>query len=180
MKQISRTFDVARWEFRRFFKPRDFLWAIVFVFAVFLIQKVVSDRIAKDAAGPRTIAVASMELIPPGASEHERFVFQPADGGESSLKDGLRDKAYDGALIWRDPDAVELLVRKEAPWQGELLALLTATRQSQRLNESGLTPEKITAVSAPLDIETTLVAGDGVSARANKISALVMVVLMLV
>ncbi len=180
MNRRSPTVDVARWEFRRFFKAKELAWGITIVLAVFLIQKVVSDRIAREAADGRTVVVLGMDLLPPEALEQERFVFVPAPGDESSLTHAVRDKDHDAALIFRNPDTAELLVRREAPWQAELHALLAAARRVQRLHESGLSPEAIAGLTADLRLETKLVAGDGAGPRANRISALAMVILMLV
>jgi ABC-2 type transport system permease protein len=179
MKQKTATIDVARWEFRRFFKIKELAWAIALVLAFFLIQKVVKDRIAGDAANARSVAVLGIDMMPPEAMKQERFVFDPMPGSEASIKDAVRDKAYDGALIFRGTDTAELFVRKDAPWQSELHALLAAARQSQRLQESGLTAETIADLTSALHMETSLVAGDSATARANKISAILMVVFML-
>jgi ABC-2 type transport system permease protein len=180
VKRKSATIDVARWEFRRFFKHKELVWAIAIVLGFFLIQKLVTDRIAGEAADARTVAVLGIGMMPPEALKQDRFVFDPMAGDEASLKDAVRKKTYDGALIFHDPDTAELLVRKETPWQSELQALLAATRQAQRLQDSGLSPETIANLTAALNLETNLVAGDGAKARANKISALVMIVFMLI
>ncbi len=180
MRRRSATADVARWEFRRFFKAKELVWGMVIMLAIFLVQKVVSDRIAREAAGEHTLAVLDMNLVPPEALGQSRFVFVDGPDEEASLRNAVLNKKHDGALIFRGPDAAELVVRKEAPWQSELRALLTAARQAQRLRESGLSPEAIGEVTAVLNLETSLVAGDGATSKANKISTFVMVVLMLV
>ena len=180
MKRLSTAVDVARWEFRRFFKPKELVWGTAIVLAFFLIQKVVKDRITGEAAGERTVAVLGIDWLPPDALKQDRFVFDPVPGDEASIKQAVRDKSYDGAIIYRDADSAELVIRKEASWQKELLALLATSRQAQRLQESGLTPETIASLTSPLDLRTSLVAGDGATARANKISAIIMVVFMLI
>ncbi|MFH1573826.1 MAG: ABC transporter permease [Acidobacteriota bacterium] len=180
MRGRSATAEVARWEFRRFYRAKELVWGLTIILAVFLIQKIVSGRIAAEAAGGRTLAVIGLDLVPPEALEQERFGFVAWPSDEASLMTAVQDREHDGALIFRDPDTAELLVRKEAPWQSELTALLVAGRQAHKLRESGLHGEVIADLATTLRLETSLVVGDGATSKANKVSAFVMVILMLV
>ena len=145
---------VARWEFLRFYKTKELLWGTVIILAVFLGQKIVSERITGETARPRTVVVLGGELLPRGADRHERFRFERSDRAESDLAEAVREKEYDGLLVFTHPDSARLIVRRPALWQDDLGSLLASVSRSRRLEESGLAAETLALIAAPFGLRT--------------------------
>ena len=164
MSRESIMLRVARWEFRRFYKTKEIFWGIVIVLGVFLGQKIITQRVAAAGRETKTIAVLGGEFLPGEASGQERFAFALNEGTETDLRAAVQAEEYEALLVFTGPDAVRLCVRKESPWQEELLELLSTARQGERLAEIGVAPDVLARAAAPLAAETVEV-GTGEAAR---------------
>ena len=169
---------VARWEFLRFFKLRELLVGMAIILAIFLVQKVVSERIAGNAA-ERSIAVIGGEYLPTSIDQQDRFTFVLAGRGETELVGAVQEKEFDGLLVFAGQDSARLHVRKQAAWQDELQSLLTAAGQDRRVAESGIPAEVLAALGAPFTLDTMVLDSGSRNSAEARWSVAILVGLML-
>jgi ABC-2 type transport system permease protein len=149
--------QVARWEFRRFVKPRQLLFSLVLT----LVSAGVSFGVVRlfdrsDDEPVRLAVVGAPALGLTGDALGDRFVLRAATEAElPALGDSVAAEALDGVLVSRDGDRATLLVRKRASWRPELEAALGELRRQRRLSEAGIAPERLAALLAPVALEVT-------------------------
>ena len=143
--------EIARWEFRRFFKWKDFLITLAVIAGMGLLIKGGLEFAKRQGQTTRTIAVPSLELLP-ALGEQDRFEFATAEGSLEQLRDAVAEKEYDGVLWMASADTAELFVRGSPGWARDLGTLLTLHRQAARVAESGLQPGELEALFAPYDL----------------------------
>jgi ABC-type Na+ efflux pump permease subunit len=132
---------VARWEYRRYAKPRDLLLGTLASALLFGVFGFVGEFVERKRNRPRDIAVVNAERM--GLQEVEslqRFRVHTANDELPVLERALMEEEYDAILMVESADVAELRVRSESTWQEELLALVSAHRQAQRPREIGLDP----------------------------------------
>lgn len=168
---------VAAWEFKRFFKPKDQLIGLVIGLVVGLAFALVQHFIERGRE-PAVIVVLGEAMAIPARSPNE-LRFEPARGrSEEALRAAVDGKEIQGLLIAKDDRRAELFVRREPNWQPALVAALTEARQTTQLARSGIDPDRLAQVTAPVDIVLSYpdqVRGEG----PERIVALVFLVLML-
>lgn len=173
--------EIARWEFKRFFKFKDVALSLGIVASSGLLGRAVFEFVQREDHAPLRIAVTSPELLPaPSDAFGPRFVLVPADGTRPELERALFEEEYDGLLVLRTPDEGELVVREKPGWSPELAQTLTELRRSARIAERGLGEGELAGLLAPFAIDVHLTSGErGVVDRASRISAFVVVGMML-
>ncbi len=175
---------VARWEYHRFAKPRDLILGAVFFAVMFGAFGFVGHYIQSKSEEEKTVMVlgaAAMQLQ--AVESFERFQLQHAEGATPDLaaaESALREKEVDAVLVVSGIERAELIVREERGWQQEFMALVGQHRQAQRLAESGLDPQILQSLSAPVDIgRRTLGSQPGESSGAEPKTVLIVVGTML-
>jgi ABC-2 type transport system permease protein len=172
---VSAVWIVARWEFLRFFKPKDLVVTMIVIVASGLGAEAVGRALRDDAQALR-IAVQ-----PPAAAASftstDRFEFVGLHTSEDSLRTLLAAKDVDGILTLRSTASYDLLVRKPPAWTGELQTTLSLQAQSARLAEAGLDPELLSHLLVPIQLRSSVL--DGGATRPGKITAAIVVGLML-
>jgi ABC-2 type transport system permease protein len=172
---------VARWEFRRYAKPRDLLIGTLVFALLFGIFGFVEHLVERKRNEPRDIAVRGAERM--GLQEVEslqRFRIHSSDDDSAVLERALADKEFDAILVVESADVAELRVRSESPWQEEFLALVATHRQARRPHEFGLEPNVLAELTAPMTLTRVEVDGSGeASSRAKPLTVLIVVGTML-
>jgi ABC-2 type transport system permease protein len=157
---------IARWEFVRFAKPKDLILGTLIFAMVFGVVGFVGEFVERKQSEPRDVAVLGAGLM--GLDEVEalqRFRLRPATGSLEELEGALREKEIDAVLVVRGAEEAELLVRSEAAWQEELLALVAAHRQARRPREMGLDARALAALEAPVALSRSEVDREGEGPR---------------
>ena len=177
----SLVWEVARWEFRRFFKAKDVVLSAVLIVVIGLAMKAVGTVASRADSRAVTVAVAPLAQSPLAAGSHGRFELVAAAPGDAAADEaGLRrrvvDGELDGALLLADRDRGELLVAGEADWSRELVGLLTEARTAERLTDSGIAADTLAAVLRPVDLEVRSASGG--ERRTGKVAVGIMVGLM--
>jgi len=172
---------VARWEYRRFAKPKDLVIGTLTFAVIFGIYGFVAQFVELKTNEPLEIAVIGAELMGlDDVDSLQRYQLQPAEGEIVELERNLTEEEVDALLVIADADRAELRVRSARQWQEEFLALLTAHAQSRRPHEIGLEPEELAALTAPVTLTRVEVeAADGTSTRAPGLTVIIVVVTML-
>ncbi len=182
MSALDTRLLVARWEFRRFFRPRDMVVTLLlFVLGAlawagiraWLLDGGPMPRVAvihAERLGLGAIKDAPVEILLPGAGEDR-----------SSLKARLVGNELDGLLELDDADSGRLLVTREALWQQELQMMLDAARQRVRIRDAGLSAETVRDLTAGFRLEVRRdEAGARATSPAEKVAAGILVSLMLI
>ncbi|MDX2153437.1 MAG: ABC transporter permease [Bryobacteraceae bacterium] len=144
------TWEVARWEFLRYLKLRDIVLSFAMVVAIglgFDLFKSFAERVSPDIA----VAVVGGERMALPLREESKVKLQPAAGrDEAALRQLVMDKKLDGVLILDTADSARVISRSRAGWVGELREALTAARRQERLQASGISPQQLAQISAPV------------------------------
>jgi ABC-2 type transport system permease protein len=182
MNRTRLVLEVARWEFRRFFKLKEQLVSIVIMAVLsvggFALAWAVGSAFRKDVK----VAVLTTEALVVEPPKKTGLHVVPASGrGEAELRAAVERGELDALLVLRTLDAGELFVVKEPTWLPDLSAPLDEARRRLELSRAGLTREQFDAISnAAVAVDVSYVAGGGeVTSSADKWCAFVLVVLML-
>lgn len=146
--------QVARWEFRRFVKPKQLLVSLV-ITLILGVAGYMFARLARNSAqGDVAVAViGGEELSLPGRSaDGVVFVSHPASARDSLLREVAR-RNVDGVLEVVGADNATLHVRRERPWRSRVEREYAQARQAIRLGEAGLTRTQLEALVAPPSLE---------------------------
>ncbi|MEM9493390.1 MAG: ABC transporter permease, partial [Myxococcota bacterium] len=157
MSRLRQTFDIARWEFMRFFKPRDVILTIVIMVGVtgaaygFSYWQKQSEPVIELAV----ISPADLPLTDPTFA----VTHHPAER-EAQLRAQVAAKELDGLLIVASsPAQTALVVRKSPAWIDRLNTALTGIAREQRLHQLGIDQTQLAAALAPVAVTVELTAG---------------------
>ncbi|HEX2079701.1 MAG TPA: ABC transporter permease [Longimicrobium sp.] len=181
MRPGRATWEVARWEFMRFFKPREML--------VGLVMTVVGGagawglmRLAeRDADKPVHVAVAGAQGLPIAAPPESRLRLQlhPAEQAPA-LRQAVERGELAGLVVWRTDGRPALLASERARWRPELEQVLSAAAVQARFAAAGVRPEQLPALTAPVTLDVSYTADvKPPRARGEIILALIAIVLSL-
>jgi ABC-2 type transport system permease protein len=170
----SRVGEIARWEFLRYFKPRDLVISTVVIAILAGASWLFSWWQERSTPTARVAVIAPMAVESPSP----RLVLEAYPAGElPALRDRVRAETLDGILVIEPPRA-RLIARDEPSWLGLARAAAGEALQSARLAELGITPAQLAAVIAPVDVELDLLGGPP-RAGASKTTALLLIGFML-
>jgi ABC-2 type transport system permease protein len=156
MNPLSATWEVARWEFRRYFKLRQQIVGALITAVAIAVGMGLGRR-----DSPR--APADIAVVGPGAAE---FVQQDArrlrltahDAEDvPALRRAVGAAELHGLLLLNDADAgsSDLVLRRSGAWVGELRNVLHAYASEARLRQEGISPDVLARVLAPAEMELT-------------------------
>ncbi|HEX6047933.1 MAG TPA: ABC transporter permease [Gemmatimonadaceae bacterium] len=157
------TWEVARWEFRRFLKPKQLVISMV----TMLVTGGVTLGIARLVRGSRAeianVAVIGGDRVGLGGDTlASRIALAPRSvTAEAALRDSARAGDLDGLLIVRDAHSAELVVRRDPAWRMDLEQALTGAAIRHRLAESGLEQGALQQLASPMRVAVTRPPGGG-------------------
>ena len=170
--------EVARWEFRRFFKLRDQIISLVITVAIAAAGYGVARWMKSEETRPRLVVSgvprAWLAALPPEVQTEDA-----AGRDLPALRAAVAARAFDG-LLTGTGQGPALLVRRHAAWQARVVAALQDWHREQRLAAAGVTPEQLRRLLAPVPVPIELVTGDADLARAGRIAAGIAGLLMLI
>ncbi len=182
MARARLVYEVAIWEFRRWYKIRDQVITLVLSLVIGLAVWGGITLLSRNAAEPVTIAVQGREVLlftPPPSG---RITLAPDDGrSEAALRQAVDDEEIDGLLLIETTDRARLVVKKDPVWLPELQATLTEARRAHDLGNLGISSVQLAEVLAPYEVAVSYTASASEpTSRPVRITAVVILVLMLV
>lgn len=182
MNNLRMTFEVARWEFLRYFKPKELLMTLLFTAfgaaAGFWAGDII-DWVSR--SGKAKVVVLNPELAPFRLPPQSAIEVVPAAGrSEAEWRAAVGRKEVAGLLILRSADEAELLVYKQPVWQAELATALSDARRESRLKTANLSPQELNTLLAPFQINLSFHEAGGKRAKkAEMVFALCFICLVL-
>lgn len=153
MKDVRLVFEVARWEFARFFKIKDVivtLLILVFIAAVVYVGAWVAFSGLNDK--PR-IAVINANVLRLDPAETLEFDFRFAQAEEEgALRDRVGRQDLDGLLIIKSIDNAELVTYQAQLWTRQLEHFLNNARTRARLTELNPDLQEVANVTTPFNV----------------------------
>jgi ABC-2 type transport system permease protein len=157
------TWEVARWEFLRFFKIKEMLIGLVMTVvggagAWGLMR--MADRGEDE---PVRIAVAGAEGLPFRTPPESRLRIEPHPASQApALRRAVERGELAGLVTWRADGyadgRVPLLAGERAEWREELEQVLTAAAVQARFGAVGVRPEQLPALLAPVALDVSYTA----------------------
>ena len=178
MSRWEITWQVALWEYRRWFKLKDFLISFL-VSGLFGMGGYLAVRYLLSTEGPAvTVVFVGPAEMRPKMPAGSRVSVEPAGSRTmAQLEAAVADKKIDGILRWKDAEHIELFAAKKPGWQGEIEEVLQAEHSRRKIAASGLAPERLAQILAPLSVATRW--GDGGASKTKLIVAALMTLFML-
>ena len=152
------TWEVARWEFLRFFKLKEMI--------VGLVISVVGGagafgliRLADDDDAPVRVAVAGAPGLALQAPPESRLRIEshPAERAPA-LRQAVENGELAGLVTWRADGPPALLAGERAGWRQELEGVLSAAAVQARFGAVGVRPEQLPALMAPVTLQVSYTA----------------------
>lgn len=155
MNELRLVLEVARWEFKRFFKIKDFIISLlVLAFIAAAVSGVFWLMWGK--AEKAKVAIIDAGVLKLEASPAPGFEFVNSQREEEeALRKSVGQQELDGLLIIKSVDEAELVLSREALWQGNLSELLTKARLQVRLAQAQLQPAEFAEIQKPFTVNTT-------------------------
>jgi ABC-2 type transport system permease protein len=183
MNNLRMIYEVARWEFLRFFKVRDLVLSLLltaFSVAVALWAGAIIDWVS---GGSRAkVVVLNQEILPfqlPAKSAIE--LIHGTGRSDEEWRAAVGRKEMAGLLVLRSIDEAELFVYKQPVWQAELVTALSSARREARLKAANLSPQDLSILLAPFQIDTRFHEASGKRGqRGELISAVIFITLVLI
>ena len=172
------TWEVARWEFRRFLKPKQLVISLVTMLASGAVAFGATRVIRGAEASAVTLAVIGGETLGLGADASgadtlvagpsadnatgRAIVLRPhAAAEEAALRDAVAGREVDGLLVVRDAGHAVLVARRDPGWRPELERALMAAAVQRRLAASDMQAGALQALLAPVAVTVERPAGTG-------------------
>jgi ABC-2 type transport system permease protein len=181
-KNIRLVYEVAKWEFRRWFKLKEqiitlLIGAIISVLIFggkYLIDKFSDKEIE--------IVIINSAVLPINLSEKSNIILLHKEINEIKTQlELLNEKKIDGIFLIKDIDNIELTVKKEPAWLGYMQEAFNSARQQIKLEQSNISPEQLKNIFEQPAIKLIYTEGTKEkSSLGEKITAGVFIGLMLV
>jgi ABC-2 type transport system permease protein len=155
MNNLRMIYEVARWEFLRFFKVRDLALTLsltAFGVAFGLWSSALINWVS--GGGKAKVVVLNKEILPfqlPAQSAIELVPAAGRSGAEWRAAVGRKEVA--GLLDLRSIDEAELYINKQPVWQAELVTALSSARREARLKTANLSAHELNILLAPYQID---------------------------
>lgn len=152
-KSFRLVFEVAKWEFKRWFKIKGQLISLliiilssVLIFGGQTVFKKISEK-------EKEIAVINNSGIQLKLDKLNNLkISVKEDHSLDSLEVELIEKNIEGILIINDFENVELIVNKEPSWLKVLKEKLTLERRQIKIKESNISPKHLEDIFRQIDI----------------------------
>jgi ABC-2 type transport system permease protein len=165
-------FQVALWEFRRFYRVRDQILSLGLSFVAGLLGFGVQWLVLT--SGEIKVAVINSAALPPIEVESgSRIRLMPHDPSEDEeLRAAVGRRELDGLLILHGTQKADLVVGKDPVWIKELQTALSAARVQSKLKDTAINSAQIQEAFAPLPLDVIYhTAGRKATSRAEKWAA---------
>jgi ABC-2 type transport system permease protein len=165
-------FQVAVWEFRRFYRVRDQVLSLGLSFVAGMLGFGVQWLVLT--SGEVKVAVLNSDAMPPVVLEAgSRIRLMPRDKlDEEELRAAVGRRELDGLLILHGADRADLVVGKDPVWLKELQTALSAVRVQVKLKDAAIDPQRLQEALAPLPVVVDYhAAGRKATSRAEKWAA---------
>ncbi|HSO75644.1 MAG TPA: hypothetical protein VLU47_12485 [Blastocatellia bacterium] len=117
MNDLRMVLEVANWEFKRFFKIKDFIVSVIVLAfiagAVWGVTWLLWGKAERPRLATINAGLLSLEASPDSGFE---FLISQSDE-ESGLRESVGRGELDGLLIIKSIDEAELVILREALWQ---------------------------------------------------------------
>ncbi|MCX7876993.1 MAG: ABC transporter permease [Melioribacteraceae bacterium] len=153
-KNLKLVFEVAKWEFKRWFKIKEQVITLIISALISLLifgGKSILLKISDKQTEIAIINNSNLELKLDKKTNIKLFKYEI--GQIDSLKRLLNENKIDGILIINDIDNAELIVNKEPAWLNIIQENLTNARQQIKIKESNISREKLTDIFKQINIK---------------------------
>jgi len=182
MNDFKLVWEVAKWEFKRWFKLKEQIitLAIAALISLFIFGgKNILEKFSDEEINLALINNSQLKLIFDENSKI-RTIEKENHEYETLIKE-LGEKTVDGILVIKDLDNVELIVNKEHSWLNELQRVVNEARQQLKLKQSSISTAQLQDIFSQLDLKIIYTeAQRSKSSLGEKITAGVFIGLMLV
>lgn len=182
MSALRTVSEVAKWEFRRFFKPKEQLVTLLLFVMTGLLFYGIGKLREKSEGRPVRIAVAGdagLHLVAPTGSRLQITHFPSASA--DSLRVAVGSKALDALLLLEGTEKVRLVVAREPRWKPEIEALLGDARRVAGLRSLGLDAATLDSLlAAPRVLVELHEAASRTGSRASMVTAIIFLVITLI
>ncbi|MBM4172602.1 MAG: ABC transporter permease [Ignavibacteria bacterium] len=153
-KNVKLVFEVAKWEFKRWFKLKEQVITIVVGALISLLIFGSQSLLTKISDKQTEIAFINNSKLQLKLDKETKIkLFENEISQLDSLKNLLIENKIDGILIITDIDNAELFVNKEPSWLNTIQENLTRERQHIKIEESNISAERLSDIFKQLDIK---------------------------
>lgn len=142
--KIKLTLEVAKWEFKRWFKLKDQIITLLISALISLLifgGKAIIEKFSNDKV---ELVIINSDFLPIKLNIGSKINLLLKKSNEIDVqKKLLSEKEIDGILILNDMDNIELIVNKEPAWLGELKEALTSAQQQIKIQQSNISIEQL-------------------------------------
>jgi ABC-2 type transport system permease protein len=173
---------IAQWEFQRWFKIKSTITTLIISLAAALAFAGGRYWMEKQDRVPVEIVVVNSDILPISEEAGSRFKFVRSDGrGEDSLRAAVAAGEYDGLLLLHSLDRADLVVTKNPGWRSKLSERLDRERRLAKMAALNISTDQLADMMAPIRLEVIYSStGTGPATTADKIAAMLLILLMLV
>lgn len=181
MNERRAMYEIAAWEFCRWFKLKDQFLALAVTCAIGLLIWGGKAWLETSDRDPVTVAIVHADLLPISAPGDSRLLFRPVPpDSEQAMREAVRHQEIDGLLVIHSVDRAELSVFRPPAWSGELERLLTQARTEISVRALNLTSDDIANAFRPFELQVAYDAeGSRPAGIAEKIAAGIVIGLMI-
>jgi ABC-2 type transport system permease protein len=143
-KNIKLVFEVAKWEFLRWFKMKEQFITIIIGSLISLLIFGGQSLLTKISSEQTDLALINYSRINLSIDEGTNIKLTENKISQlDSLKSLLLENKIDGILLITDIDNSELIVNKEPPWLNTIQELITRERQKIKIEEANISAEEL-------------------------------------
>ena len=155
MNYLRIVFEVARWEFERFFKIKDVIVTLLILLFLTGLAGAGLWFVQRGSAEKPKIAVMNAGVLRlDSAPQSDVVLVFPQTQDEAALRESVGRRELDGLLVIKNVDSAELVIYREQFWVSRLENLLTDARRQARLAELNLGSKEFETVMEPFKIDT--------------------------
>ena len=182
MKKPNILFEIAKWEFGRWYKIKGQLLTLGISSLVSLLLfggTALVDLIHDEKVN---IVVLGKEVMPFDSDPNSSLeIIEDKERTKTQLMNAVVQEELDGLLIIESVDEAEVFVNKEPFWLAELQILLSSTRQAIKIKEMNLTQEDLLDLYEPYNINVIYdESADKPASATEKVAAGVFIGIMLI
>lgn len=168
--------EVARWEFRRYVKPKQQVIGALITLAMAMGGALIG-RLASGGTSAVELAVVGAELVGLPAEVGRFRIERHGAAALERLRRDVEDGESDAVLVIFSADGGDLITRQTPAWHDELARELTAFAVGRRLETSDFDIDRLAAIQAPFRLAVHEAAPR--AGRAERVAAFIALGLML-
>jgi len=154
MSKLRLTFEVAKWEFSRFYKIKNELKGALYMLIAGIVGFLVMFFIEHGGGDKPELVLIGHEIITIDSTLYDRFDIHYGTVDKiDSTKKLVDENEIDGVIIFHSVDKGELYIREDNLWNMELTQLLTDYRRQTLISQSDLSSEEIDQMLGTFTLE---------------------------